>query len=35
MTGDMAALSKLANKKTVYSEEFLAAIADNLSKLMN
>lgn len=35
MTGDMAALSKLENKKSVYSEEFLEAIADNLAKLMN
>ena len=35
MTGDMAALSKLENKKSVYSEEFLEAIADNLAKLMS
>ena len=35
MTGDMAALSKLENKKTVYSVEFLDAIAENLAKLMN
>lgn len=35
MTGDMAALSTLENKKSVYSEEFLGAIADNLKALMN
>lgn len=35
MTGDMAALSTLENKKSVYSEEFLAAIADNLKALMS
>lgn len=34
MTGDMAALSKLPNKKAVNSEEFLAAIAERLGKLM-
>ncbi len=34
MTGDMAALSKLENKKSVYSEEFLAAIAERLDRLM-
>lgn len=34
MTGDMAALSNLENKKSVYSEEFLAAIAKNLGELM-
>ncbi len=35
MTGDMAALSTIENKRTVYSEEFLSAIADKLAKLMN
>ncbi len=35
MTGDMAALSTIENKRTVYSEEFLKAIADNLAALMN
>lgn len=35
MTGDMAALSTVENKRTVYSEEFLSAIADKLAKLMN
>lgn len=35
MTGDMAALSTLENKKSVYSEEFLGAIAENLKALMN
>lgn len=35
MTGDMAALSKLENKRSVNSEEFLAAIAENLEKLMS
>ena len=34
MTGDMAALSKLPNKKAVNSEEFLAGIAERLDKLM-
>lgn len=34
MTGDMAALSKLENKRSVYSEEFLGAIAERLEKLM-
>lgn len=34
MTGDMAALSKLPNKKTVYSEEFLEAISKRLDELM-
>ncbi len=34
MTGDMAALSRLPNKKSVYSEEFLDAIAERLEKLM-
>ncbi len=34
MTGDMAALSTIENKRTVYSEEFLSAIADNLAELM-
>lgn len=35
MTGDMAALSTIENKRTVYSEEFLSAIADRLAELMN
>lgn len=35
MTGDIAALSTIENKRTVYSEEFLSAIADKLAKLMN
>lgn len=35
MTNDMAALSSIENKKSVYTEEFLAAIAQNLSLLMN
>ena len=35
MTNDMAALSYIENKKSVYTEEFLAAIAQNLSLLMN
>lgn len=35
MTGDMAALSTIENKRTVYSEEFLSAIADKLAELMN
>ncbi len=34
MTGDMAALSTIENKRTVYSEEFLSAIADRLAELM-
>ncbi len=34
MTGDMAALSTLPNKKAVNSEEFLTAIAERLGKLM-
>ncbi len=34
MTGDMAALSSLPNKKAVNSEEFMAAIAERLEKLM-
>ena len=34
MTGDMAALSKLENKKSVYTEEFLSAIAERLRELM-
>lgn len=34
MTGDMAALSNLENKKSVYSEEFLSAIAQRLGELM-
>lgn len=34
MTGDMAALSTIENKRTVYSEEFLNAIADRLAELM-
>ena len=34
MTGDMAALSKLENKKSVYTEEFLGAIAERLRELM-
>ena len=34
MTGDMAALSNLPNKKAVNSEEFLSAIAERLEKLM-
>ena len=34
MTGDMAALSKLENKRSVYTEEFLGAIAERLKKLM-
>ena len=34
MTGDMAALSKLENKRSVYSEEFLGTIAERLEKLM-
>lgn len=35
MTGDMAALSTIENKRTVYSEEFLDAIAGKLAELMN
>lgn len=35
MTNDTAALSSIENKKSVYTEEFLAAIAQNLSLLMN
>lgn len=35
MTGDMAALSTIENKRTVYSEEFLDAIAAKLAELMN
>ena len=35
MTGDMAALSTIENKRTVYSEEFLDAIATKLAELMN
>ena len=35
MTNNMAALSSIENKKSVYTEEFLAAIAQNLSLLMN
>ena len=35
MTNDMAALSSIENKKSVYTEEFLAAIAQNLSLPMN
>ncbi len=34
MTGDMAALSKLENKRSVYTEEFLGAIAERLAELM-
>lgn len=34
MTGDMAALSTIENKRTVYSEEFLDAIANRLAELM-
>ena len=34
MTGDMAALSKLENKKSVYTEEFLGTIAERLRELM-
>ncbi|MCD7733407.1 MAG: NADP-dependent isocitrate dehydrogenase [Oscillospiraceae bacterium] len=34
MTGDMAALSTLENKQSVSTEEFIGAIAENLSKLM-
>ena len=34
MTGDMAVLSNLPNKQKVNSEEFLAAIAERLDKLM-
>ena len=34
MTGDMAALSKLENKKAVYTEEFLGTIAERLRELM-
>ncbi len=34
MTGDMAALSSIENKSSVYTEEFLSAIADNLCSLM-
>ncbi len=34
MTGDMAALSTIENKRTVYSEEFLSTIADKLAELM-
>ena len=33
MTGDMAALSKLENKRSVYTEEFLGTIAENLKPL--
>ena len=35
MTNDMAALSSIEDKKSVYTEEVLAAIAQNLSLLMN
>lgn len=34
MTGDMALLSKLENKKSVNTEEFLDAISERLEKLM-